>query len=268
VRYYVPRSLLALRCEAQAGPVDKFGGQPWGFPSEQWPMCRQCGRPQSHVAQLHHDGARLDLGGKGRVLVLFQCEWGPDPCETFRPEYGANAAMIIDAGGGGLTSPPDPFPPEVPELRVVEWTAQDDGIAPDRYRDFFDDSRFSALYQEGLLERIPLDTKIGGPPRWLQSFQDGPPPPWRFVLQLPEGQVGDGPEPTPEETGWGVQRRGPQGVEFEYPPGTGRGEGVRVRVAVSAGAWWVLGPNFGMGMAYVFVDTEADPPAAVMFWQR
>ena len=143
VRYHIPRSVLASRCERQTSPVDKFGGLPWGFPVTRWPTCRECGRPQSHVAQLHHDGDRLDLGREG-VLVLFQCEWGPDPCQTFRPEYGANAAMIIDAGGGGVTSPPEPLPPEVPELRVAEWMAREDGIAPDRYSDFFDDNRFSA----------------------------------------------------------------------------------------------------------------------------
>ena len=268
MRYYVPRSLLGSRCEVQTGPVDKFGGLPWGFPVVRWPTCRKCGRPQSHVAQLHGDGERLDLGGEGRVLVLFQCEWGPDPCETFRPEYGANAAMIIDAGGYGLTSPPEPLPPEVPELRVAEWMVRDDGIAPDRYGDFFDDDRFSTLYHEGLLEAVPLETKVGGPPHWLQSFEEGPPSPWRFVLQLSDGQVGDGLAPTAEETGWGVQRDTPNGREWEYPPGTGPDDDVRVRVQVSPETWWVLGPNFGMGMAFVFVNTESDPPAAVMLWQR
>lgn len=231
-------------------------------------MCRQCGRPQSHVGQLHHERERLDLGGQGRVLVLFQCEWGPDPCETFSPDYGANAAMVIDAHGDWLTSPPEPVPPGIPELRVVEWTAHDDGIAPDRDGDFFDDNRFSALYGEGLLDQVPMDTKVGGPPRWLQSFEDGPPSPWRFVLQLSWSQVGDGAAPTPEETGWGVQRSGPRGIEWEYPPGIGPEDGVRVRVEVSAGTWWVRGPNFGMGVAYVFVNTEVEVPAAIMFWQR
>ena len=268
MRYHVPRSVLGIRCDPQTGPVDKFGGLPWGVPAERWPVCRACGRPQSHVAQLYHDRERLDLGGEGRVLVLFQCEWGPDPCMTFRPEYGANAAMVIDAGGDGLTFPPEPVPPEVPELRVVDWMAHDDGIAPDRYGEFFDDDRFLALNDEGLLDAVALDTKVGGPPHWLQSFEDGPPPPWRFVLQLPEGQVGDGPAPTAEETGWGVYRNGPAGPEWEYPPGMGRDDGVRVRVEVSPETWWVLGPNFGMGTAFVFINTEADPPAAIMLWQR
>lgn len=31
VRYHVPRSVLASRCETQTSPVDKFGGLPWGF---------------------------------------------------------------------------------------------------------------------------------------------------------------------------------------------------------------------------------------------
>ena len=207
MRYYVPRSLLGSRCEEQAGPVDKFGGLPWASPVGRWPICRECGRPQSHVAQLHGDGERLDLGGEGRVLVLFQCEWGPDPCETVRPQYGANAAMIIDAGGDGLTSPPEPLPPEVPELRVAEWMVRDDGIAPDRYGDFFDDDRFSTIYHEGLLEAVPLETKVGGPPHWLQSFEEGPRSPWRFVLQLSDAQVGDGLAPTAEETGWGCPTR-------------------------------------------------------------
>ena len=268
VRYHVPRSVLGSRCERQTGPVDKFGGLPWGFPVARWPICRECGRPQSHVAQLHHDDERLDLGGGARALVLFQCEWGPDPCQTFRPEYGANAAMIIDAGGDGLTLPPEPFPPEVPELRVAEWIVRDDGVAPDRYSDFFDDDRFSTLYHEGLLAAVPLEAKVGGPPHWLQSFEEGPPAPWRFVLQLPEGQVGDGPASTAEETGWGVQRITPNGPEWEYPPGTGPDDDARVRLAISPDTWWVLGPNFGMGTAFVFVNTEADPPTAVMFWQR
>jgi hypothetical protein len=27
------------------------------------------------------------------------------------------------------------------------------------------------------------------------------------------------------------------------------------------------GPNFGTGVAYVFLDPSVDPPAAKMFWQ-
>lgn len=119
---------------------------------------------------------------------------------------------------------------------------RDDGIAPDRYSDFFDDDRFSTLYHEGLLDAVPLETKVGGPPRWLQSFQEGPPSPWRLVLQLPDGQVGDGPAPTVEEIEWGVQRNTPNGPEFEYPSGTRPHDHVRVRVAVSPDTWCVLGP--------------------------
>ncbi|MGH9279832.1 MAG: hypothetical protein ACRD12_17250 [Acidimicrobiales bacterium] len=202
------------------------------------------------------------------MLVLFQCEWGPYPCLTFDPKDGANAALVLSSVEDGLTQPPDPSPPMIPELRVAEWRADDDGIDPSRYDEFFSNDRWYELQEDGSWDAITLDTKVGGPPHWLQWTEDGPPPPWRFVLQLPEGQAGDGPEPTAQETGWGLQRTvGPGEVRVEYPDGMGRGD-TRVRIATASPRWWVLGPNFGMGMAYVFVNTATEPPAARMFWQR
>jgi hypothetical protein len=259
--------------------VDKFGGLPWGLTRGAWPMCGGCGRPQSHVAQFAHHDHRLDLGGPGRVLVLFQCEWvGECLGMTARPEWGGrNAALVIPSMGDGITEPPDPRPDVLPEMRVVEWVAHDDGIDGSRYEEFFRNDRFVQLYEEGVLDALPFGTKAGGPPRWVQSFEDGPPPPWRFVLQLSEAQQGDGPEPTSQETGWGLQRvlkeysagPPPQRMEslVEYPEGMGQGD-VPVRIEVSSIGWFVGGPNFGVGTAYVFVNTAVEPPAALMLWQR
>jgi hypothetical protein len=97
------------------------------------------------------------------------------------------------------------------------------------------------------------------------------------VLQLSEAQQGDGPEPTSQETGWGLQRvlkeysagPPPQRMEslVEYPEGMGQGD-VPVRIEVSSIGWFVGGPNFGVGTAYVFVNTAVEPPAALMLWQR
>ena len=157
-------------------------------------------------------------------------------------------------------------------MQVARWVELDDGIDPQRYDEFFRNETFEVLLAAGVVASVPVDTKAGGPPHWCQSAEDGPPPPWRFVLQLDAAQYGDGPEPTAEETGLILIHvtRGDDGDfehDFEDPPGKDP-EDVYGYVQVAREGWSVGGPNFGMGTAYVFVNTSIEPASAMMFWQR
>jgi hypothetical protein len=73
MRYFVPEIRLASELPTQACIQDKLGGLPWGVTASRWPMCSDCGKPQSLLAQFVHDASRLDLGRQGRALFLFQC---------------------------------------------------------------------------------------------------------------------------------------------------------------------------------------------------
>jgi hypothetical protein len=142
---------------------DKFGGLPWGLPADRWPMCRACGKPQSMICQLQHDAQRLDLGQRGRVLLVFQCNHDPGACETWAAASGANACLVLDASE--LGTGPSPLPTAdttvETEARVVGWTeGEDDANEPE------------------------MVTKLGGAPSWIQGDDEGPTEPWRWIAQL------------------------------------------------------------------------------------
>ena len=64
MRYFLPE----LTFQRGSLPVDKLGGLPWGMPSDLWPLCKACAKPQSLLAQFSHHDQRLDLGKPGRIL--------------------------------------------------------------------------------------------------------------------------------------------------------------------------------------------------------
>lgn len=214
------------------GLVPKLGGLPWGLPADRWPVCEECGRPMSHLAQLPADPAVLPGVPDGEVLFAFKCEWD-SVCSFWEVDGGANAVFTVPRQA--LADVPTPAPvvedgtPEVlPELTITRWHAADDG-APAELED--------AFYDYGLHSDLPDEiahphdwagewrTKAGGVPYWTANGAQQVPP-GRLVLQIDN---------------W---------VHLE--------EGGITEVA-----------NFcSDGTAYVFVDRSQTPPAYAMIINR
>ena len=297
MRYYEPLAEFGPRRPPQESLVDKFGGLPWGLDPAAWPRCSACGGVQTHLAQLSHHPERLDLGEPGRVLLLFMCYHDPGGCPSWGAGEGANACLILEACriGVGLT-PPHGEAPTALEAVVVDWAEKDDGIPPERYGDFFDESVLYGRYTVEEICAIPHGTKLGGVPSWEQSSEQGPPPPWRFALQLSEWVDCLGPPPEPEEIGRPVSyeiggrrwerrpaaprrpfaeeilsklralfpSRPPWKPYVHEPRRTVEETGFFVR----DDGWSVQTADFAYGTAYVFLRTDRDPPEAALFWQR
>lgn len=180
-----------FRKGAVPGMVPKLGGLPWGLPASHWPLCEECGRPMSHLAQLPADPAVLPAVPEGEVLFVFKCEWD-SVCSFWEVDGGANAAFILprQALASGFTpapAVPGDGPPEVlAELGITHWHAADDG-APAALED--------AFYDYGLHSELPGDiahphdwasawrTKAGGVPYWTANGAQQVPP-GRLLLQI------------------------------------------------------------------------------------
>jgi len=72
----------------------RIGGRPLMPPGRDWPRCAQHGEPMLFIAQI-----RLpDVGDSrlpGRLLLIFQCDVEPGLCESWDPDAGANAALLV-----------------------------------------------------------------------------------------------------------------------------------------------------------------------------
>jgi hypothetical protein len=199
VKYFVPELAPNDELPVQSSLEEKFGGMPWGLPSERWPLCARCGAPQVLLAQLRHWHGRLDLGKEGRALFLFQCTDAFTRCPSWEMNSGANSCFVVDEDqlGEGLTSPSvSPTFPErrlaswldeqvLPEWRVARWLEEDDTI-PDLYPGFFglngspegDDEEQFETYQS----KVSQETKLGSVPFWIQF--PAIPPAGRFLGQI------------------------------------------------------------------------------------
>jgi hypothetical protein len=225
---------------------EQLGGTPFGLPAERWPICAECSRPQSLIAQLWHDDRRLDLGASGRVLFVFQCEWDAGMCSNWELFSGANACLVLSEREltGQASPPPDPVPPVVPAVGILGWQEKDDGLAAEVQPAFFDYDDYLALADEEW-EKATGETRLGGVPHWVQSPDEAPKDGWRFMGQLDS-----------------MYRFADRSVPL---PTT-------LRLAADTGGddpLFAEGPNFGGGFAYLFArDGEGDaPPAVAMFWQ-
>ena len=238
MRYYVPRIEAPDARNPQGRVIDKLGGLPWGVSPDQWPVCTDCGRHQTHLATLLHDADRINLGEPSRVLMLFQCDWDPGMCDTWSADSGGSVALVVDADVllHRLSAPPVDGLPVGTEGWISQWTVADDGVDAEMYPAFFIDGERNLL-DATVVDGIPQGTKVGGTPYWIQGADDAPGTGWRFVLQL-DGQL-----------------------RFATDPGRA------VKARRQNGSWVADGPNFGdMGMAYVFVSAD-DPTRTILFWQ-
>ena len=237
MKYHVP-----VLSEAGSATAEHLGGVPGGLRMEHWPLCKECGRPQSLIAQLDHAADRLDLGRAGRVLFVFQCEWDAGMCATWDAWSGANRCIVAEPEKltGDSTPPVSPMPPLIGAVGVVRWIERDDGVTADEAPAFFADDRYLAL-GEAAWAKPTGETRLGSVPHWIQSADETPGSDWRFLGQIDSGyRFADPHEPRPD---------------WVAAPGEG-------------GIAYADGPNFGGGLAYLWSqDWAAGAPRVVMFWQ-
>jgi len=240
MKIFVPRLTVASLQPPQSALMPKFGGLPWGFPVERWPVCRECASSMALLAQLPHDAAAaLDLGGDAHVLHLFQCPTGG--CSSYAYEAGCTASLILrcEELGEGLTEPPAGPPAPNPyvaisrtletgeteverfapaqmngELWISGWDEYEDGARADQRDVYFDASRFFDAdedeqepfrkLQASDEDSFRFRTKAGGFPYWGGN---GPTPPegaFEFLLQIDTFLDVKGALPKPDEIGCDV----------------------------------------------------------------
>lgn len=265
MRYFVPDIRLV---DEETHQSEKLGGVPWGLPSGRWPKCAGCGAPQSLLAQFEHHPGRLDLGRKGRVLFLFQCDSDPGSCETWAANSGANACIVIEPEE--LTEAATPIPSGSPEpmleVRIADWIDKEDGIDPNLAGHFFEDDTHLQLPEE-VLDKCTTGTRLGGVPSWIQSPDEAPKGQWRFVGQLDSSYSFYQPPPKSktnavEGIGWKIFKsvfRLPAQPSGPLHEDKNRFEGR---------THWAQGPNFGDGgIGYIFLKPTDGVPEGLFFWQ-
>ena len=230
MRYFIPVVRLSSELPPQQQPEDKLGGVPWGFPKQAWPLCEECGKPQSLLAQFLHHPLRLNLGRPGRILSVFQCEHAPGMCETWSAISGANAVCITEPEEieSGFTPLPSTGIVQNLEVRIVEWLEREvpDGLA-------FENSGFD-----------PAMTRLGGKPSWIQGEDEAPDESWQFVGQL-DSLYSFFAEPGAEVQSLAVDPKRLEG---------------RTHIC--------FGANFGdMGIGYIFIRVDHGFPEGWFFWQ-
>lgn len=221
---------------------DKFGGLPLGFPNRKWPSCSNCGQPMNHICQLNHHKDRLDLGKEGRVLFSFQCDNSASNCSSWQRDSGANHVCILERSDL-ITRPAkikDKLSAVYFESVVISWHEEHDAVPIELERNFFDDTLLMELPDE-IYEAPKQITRLGSVPSFLQNADDAPKFPWRFVLQMTDY------------------------FTFDMPISDDLLSGANV--SYRDGRWYVNGPNFGTGLAYVFINTAESMPKALMFSQ-
>lgn len=224
---------------------ERLGGNPVGLNPDLWPVCTDCGKSQSLLAQLQHHPDRLDLGRDGRMLFVFQCAHDPGMCSTWEALSGANACFVVEPEqlGSELTPTPADGPPLDNEVWITGWLEKEDGLTATECAAFQTDATFLEL-PESVVSKATWSTRLGGAPHWMQSADEAPSPGWRFIGQL-------------------------DGTYSFLSPLTDRPKWVRVDSEEWEGRRYVAeGPNFGGGLAYLFLRDSDGPPEGCMFWQR
>ena len=245
MRYFRPILEPAELLARQIAHEDKLGGLPFGLPSDRWPTCADCGKPQSLLAQFAHHTNRMDLGRPGRVLHVVQCNHDPGMCRTWEGGSGANACIITEPeeSTGELVVAPSPDTYIEREARIVGWQDEDDGLSPQDAERFSNADAYLELPRLKT-ELVPWGTHLGGVPHWVQSPDEAPGPPWRFVGQL-------------DST-----------YSFLRPPRAAVKGIYADREAWEGRTHYCEGPNFGDGgIAYLFIQQQGQKALGWFFWQ-
>jgi hypothetical protein len=185
VHYYQPELAPGWLLPEPDRFEEKFGGLPWGFPVEKWPVCTLCEVSLPLVAQLRHRPKRLDLGKEGRVLFFFLCQ--DDHCV---PESTWHVEILSEEELGQALVRPSKLPVRVlPEVRVLRWMEKTEKLQPDEAWKCWDPKAWDREWFE-LTEKIEEGLKLGGLPCWNRApddfglsaeFKSGS---WRFAAQF------------------------------------------------------------------------------------
>jgi hypothetical protein len=184
---YRPVLSLPSDLSPDMAAVERLGGQPWGLTGEFWPVCTDCKKRQSLLAQLSHHPQRLNLGAEGRMLFVFQCNHNPGKCETWFGSWGANACFVLEREqlqGTPFDHPPHAVDPDDHAVVITGWQEFDDGI----------DEATAKLIVVGLdddvpdeiMDRLSVCTHLGGVP-WWPCGSMAPEGDWTFIGQLDTG---------------------------------------------------------------------------------
>jgi hypothetical protein len=245
LRYFVPDIQLESELPVQEKLEERLGGLPWGLPNHRWPRCAECGHSQSLLAQFLHHPVRLDLGGVGRTLWIFQCNHDPGMCETWSGTSGANACFVLepDEVVDGFPGLPEDAPSVERGVRITRWIERDDGLPDSIAPSFFELEALNGL-PEDVTARIASATKLGSVPFWIQNPDEGPGDQWRFVGQLDAGY-----------SFYSAPKSSPDFVLIDERRHEGR-------------THFCEGPNFGdAGIGYIFLQMQEPHPKGHFFWQ-
>jgi len=281
VKYFVPELALGALLPPQSQLVEKLGGLPWGLPLDRWPLCRECGNPQNHLATFVHHAERLDLGKEGRAVLIFQCGHSPNEtdCETSEAASGANAVVFLDASeiGGALTEAPAPGAMKEIEMRVAGWTEQHDLVTPEVEASFYSAVGFWDEPDEArqtIEDSIEDGTRLGSVPRWVQEPEKINST-FHFAAQLAMYAHFPDPLPTADSVGaailvWDAAAGDYCVSEPSQPETTLRGQ-----IYVSDLTRERYGSGFDVefaefgdgGNGYLFVNPDPEAPQGLFMWQ-
>ena len=145
--------------EGKVKSSDHWGGIPEGVSAKEWPMCRECKHPMSHVATFLKAAERLPLK-KYEALSVFLCdnEETAGSCEVWDADAGSNAVLLRTKASLARKSLSAPPVVEERSTRVVRFEAI-------RYREVFEPDATT----EPNADPVEGVDKLRGYPRWLQS---------------------------------------------------------------------------------------------------
>ena len=159
-----------------------LGGTPDGLDQDEWPHCRQCDQPMSHLLQTNE--LTPDLPLNGQLLNVFMCqnEATIGGCESWNRDGGANAVLIRSLGAGTTG-----VPPQVELLPQTPFTlvASDDGIDPETHAKFFT-REYHNLPDGVRAAHHATAAQFGGSPTWIQGSVEGPSAPYVFAGMFDE----------------------------------------------------------------------------------
>ena len=294
MKYFVPELALGALLPPQSQFVEKFGGLPWGLPLDRWPLCAECGNPQTHLATLVHHAERLDLGKEGRAVLIFQCGRSPNEtdCEAMQSDSGANAVIFLDADeiSTGLTEPPAPGASREFEIRIVKWVERHDLVTPELEASFYSADGFwdqPDEVRQTVEDSIEGGARLGSVPCWVQEPEDVESS-FHFAAQLAMYYHFPDPLPTADEVRATISvRTSMEGI----PPGDPRrwdpdfvytvsnpsnpDPNLRGQIYVSdltikryGSGFDVEAAEFGDGgSGYLFVNPGPDAPQGLFMWQ-
>lgn len=283
MKYCVPELVLGALSPPQTQLVEKFGGLPWGLPVGKWPLCRECGNPQTHLATFTHSAERLDLGAEGRIVMVFRCGHSPNEtnCDTTIANGGANAVVFLDAHelGTGLTEPPVLGTPKQIEMRVTAWVEEHDLVTPELEPSFLSGDSYWQYDEatEAVSASITDGAKLGSVPAWVQGGEDVDLA-FRFAAQLGCSYHFPDPIPTADVVGVTISRwdnsKGRFG-KYEVDKPSEPAPNVRGEIYISDITLARYGSGFDVdaadfgdgGSGYLFVQPDPVTPRGIFLWQ-